>query len=78
MVSKCANPECGKRFIYFRGGRLFTLERTEPGHEHTEVEWFWLCEACVLRVDILVSLAKQRGAQIRRSPQAVVLERLAG
>jgi hypothetical protein len=57
MLSKCANPNCSNRFLYFRDGKLFRwdgLEITEHPHlvkaTHgkpiRKAEFFWLCGNC--------------------------------
>ena len=52
MLSKCANPECSKPFIYLREGRVFRIERRSGPVSVTDhkpprsVEHFWLCGQC--------------------------------
>jgi hypothetical protein len=64
MVSHCANPDCGARFRYLNGGKLFHIDvrhlrakggpgasaRKQPG----TVEHFWLCAECTKAVTIKV------------------------
>ena len=58
MVTRCANPECSRPFLYFREGRLFSIELEEEAR-HCGVtaadefrssrhgtEFFWLCADC--------------------------------
>ena len=48
MISKCANPKCGKAFDH-REGRFFrfrqNLKANEPANAHS-VRHFWLCGNC--------------------------------
>lgn len=55
MVSRCANPDCGKPFLYMREGKLFhidtsqhpELRRKPPDAKRSEdIEHFWLCGNC--------------------------------
>jgi len=55
MLSKCANPRCSNRFLYFRDGKLFRWEglqivdhplKKDPSKPHRKVEFFWLCGDC--------------------------------
>lgn len=59
MISKCANPTCGARFLYLHTGKLFRFELEPKDDEgpllgfdpslrkHSRgVEFFWLCETC--------------------------------
>lgn len=58
MIDKCANPECSRPFLYFREGKLFSLELDEVGRERCvdgisafgsqryKTEFFWLCGDC--------------------------------
>ena len=53
MVKKCANPSCDRAFRYFRGGKLFLVERRQPvettgaaNQSARRGEYFWLCEVC--------------------------------
>jgi hypothetical protein len=60
MVSKCANPACGKPFQYLREGKLFRFKvrTSEPearsaagntgdaGESARRLEHFWLCGRC--------------------------------
>jgi hypothetical protein len=51
MVSKCANPDCGKPFKYLRDGKVIRLEVADltssaKQRSHKRVEHFWLCGEC--------------------------------
>lgn len=46
MVSQCANPECGAKFLYFRDGQVVAVEPREDSPK-SAVELFWLCKDCV-------------------------------
>jgi len=63
VLSKCANPNCIRRFLYLGKGTLFLLEKSsepEPpvdGEASTKMrqqmyrlETFWLCENCSSRL----------------------------
>jgi len=45
MVSRCANPDCGRELRYLRDGRiyLFSLPAQTGGKR---LEHFWLCGEC--------------------------------
>jgi hypothetical protein len=49
MISKCANPDCGRSFDYWQG-RFFRFRKNHPeGSTPTNshlVEHFWLCGCC--------------------------------
>jgi len=61
MVTKCANPSCTTRFLYFRGGKLFAFAPSPIAMTHArdfqgrgrDAEWFWLCEQCALTMTII-------------------------
>ena len=62
MVGKCANPECGVPFRYFREGKLFrfdlsapsTLVRVQSDREtHRRIEDFWLCGSCASKMTLI-------------------------
>lgn len=78
MVSKCANPECAAPFRYFHQGKLFRLEvevmpdaAHEAGSDYGErkrvrrVEFFWLCERCTERMDLISA----GGAGVKLQPR---------
>ncbi len=61
MVTKCANPACGKSFHYLRGGKLFLVDlRHSPPplqratNSSEAVEYFWLCEKCAAELTIAI------------------------
>jgi hypothetical protein len=41
MISKCANPNCGKALMRMDGGRFFGFPTSQKTVEH-----FWLCSRC--------------------------------
>lgn len=52
MLSKCANPECRERFLYFGRGKIFHLSAS-PNVQALAAELgrsvkerFWLCDGC--------------------------------
>ena len=53
MVSQCANPECGAKFLYFRDGQVVAVEPRENSPK-SAVELFWLCNDCVQRMRMKV------------------------
>lgn len=69
MVGKCANPDCGVPFLYFREGRLFRFEvgstaaavTGEPGDTRRRIEHFWLCGSCARAM----TLVCERGETVR-------------
>ena len=60
MLSRCANPNCGKPFLKLREGKLFLVETerlSKPGEstappfirarrQQRLVEHYWLCNDC--------------------------------
>jgi len=59
MLSRCANPECGKPFLRLREGRLFLVETervikpalavppfVRARQLQRRVEHYWLCDDC--------------------------------
>jgi hypothetical protein len=52
MTAKCANPACNQPFRYFRSGKIFLIDLSDPylrsPGERTkrEMEYFWLCGEC--------------------------------
>lgn len=52
MTTKCANPACNARFVYFRSGKIFLVparevqSRLTSGSPKREMEFFWLCGDC--------------------------------
>jgi hypothetical protein len=51
MVSRCANPGCGKLLHYLLDGRVFLFEHLVASASHGEkrhrqLEHYWLCGDC--------------------------------
>jgi len=49
MLSRCANPECGKPLHYLREGRVFLFNVPTSGTDgpiSPQREHFWLCGEC--------------------------------
>jgi len=72
MVSKCANPDCGKPLHYLRDGKIFLLQMRASDEKSTKrVEHFWLCGDCTANFDVrqvgagveVVRLARSRRPQ---------------
>jgi hypothetical protein len=67
MLSKCANPNCSKTFLYLREGKLFRVEvpvngnqeRNSPEGEKNKLagryrsEYFWLCRHCASQMTVV-------------------------
>ncbi len=75
MLSKCANPDCSKPFLYLRRGKLFRFEipilREEaPGNaqENRGIryrhEYFWLCDHCSAHMTVVCD----NGRRVRTIP----------
>jgi hypothetical protein len=64
MVSKCANPECGKPLHYLRDGKVFLFELKSAGRSPRRVEHFWLCGDCSGKFDV-----RQAGAGVEVVPR---------
>jgi hypothetical protein len=45
MISKCANPKCGKTLMRLDGGRFFGFHTDQHANQKT-IENFWLCANC--------------------------------
>ena len=49
MISKCANPDCGRSFDYWQG-RFFRFRKNHPEGvtpiDAHFVQHFWLCDSC--------------------------------
>ena len=64
MISKCANPACSAHFLYLHEGRVFRVMRDSPGvrelqmgvdpsvKKHPQMEFYWLCKTCALKMTI--------------------------
>jgi hypothetical protein len=50
MITKCANPACGRPFQYLRGGRLYCFELRRqsrgPIASNRLAVYFWICDHC--------------------------------
>ena len=70
MISKCANPNCGTPFRYFRDGKLFHIEVANPVDVEAKqgkkasrkVENFWLCGECSSSFTLTVE--RQKGVVV--------------
>lgn len=78
MVRKCANPECGTPFRYFREGKLFRFELSVPstlagvksGREtYRRIEDFWLCGSCASKMTLIWE--KGMGVTTRPLPHSI-------
>jgi len=74
MLSKCANPNCSKPFLYFREGKLFRWDGLGIAeHPHLikgthdkptrKTEFFWLCGSCASSVTVV--FRKGTGVTVR-------------
>lgn len=57
MLSKCANPECDAKFLYFHEGHLFVThgrakQNPTTGDPAIHPRFFWLCENCSLHMTV--------------------------
>lgn len=75
MVGRCANPECGIPFRYYRDGKLFRFEvsahstalRVRPeAATRRRIEDFWLCGACASKM----TLISEDGLGVRTRPSS--------
>jgi hypothetical protein len=56
MLSKCANPVCGRLFLYLHEGKLFWRRMSlEP--KASAGEWFWLCDECLKEMSTTLTAA---------------------
>jgi hypothetical protein len=46
MISKCANPQCGKTLMRMDGGRFFGFHTRTQDRKSAALENFWLCSNC--------------------------------
>jgi hypothetical protein len=76
MVSKCANPDCATPFRYFHQGKLFRLEIEIGTGKQTaadygdrkhvrRIEFYWLCERCAGKMDLISA----KGAGVKVQPR---------
>jgi hypothetical protein len=63
MVSCCVNPACRMKFKLLNTGDLYALERRSA-----DTEFFWLCSACALVVEM--SLDEMGGVSVRARSDA--------
>ncbi len=64
MIDKCANPECGVRFLYLREGKLFVFDDRgdasayrvgpEATSEYGRLSYHWLCASCCKTITVAV------------------------
>ena len=73
MVGRCANPECGIPFRYYRDGKLFRFALSAPSTALRvrpeaatcrRIEDFWLCGACASKM----TLISEDGVGVRTRP----------
>jgi hypothetical protein len=73
VVGRCANPECGILFRYYRDGKLFRFELSAPSTAlrvrseaatRRRIEDFWLCGACASKM----TLISEDGVGVRTRP----------
>jgi hypothetical protein len=78
VVGRCANPECGVPFLYFRDGKLFRFDlsaystpvRSQPdGATHRRIEDFWLCGSCAQKMTLVSE--DLAGVRTRPSPHSI-------
>jgi hypothetical protein len=76
MLSKCANPSCGKPFLRLREGKLFLVETnrlSKPGEQFgppftrarqhaRQVEHYWLCDECAAHWTLIYD--RERGVAL--------------
>ena len=57
MIAKCANPTCGRPFLYLHDGKLFAVEVHDQetaenkggvgfGSPPYKTQYFWICNDC--------------------------------
>jgi len=80
MISKCANPACTVRFLYFHTGKLFRFEKEpredtqplmglDPVRKHSQgVEFYWLCEKCAAKM----TLTYRKGSGVIAQPLSLL------
>lgn len=78
MLSRCANPACGKPFRYLKEGQMFVAEWANAGdscqlsdqasnERRGRREMFWLCEDCSRTLTLTV-----KGSEVVAIPRAKV------
>jgi hypothetical protein len=55
MVSECANPKCGARFLYFGEGKLPAAPRPVNSSSRSHMKLFWLCGECATHLSMHVT-----------------------
>jgi len=65
MISRCANPACSAHFLYLHEGRVFRIVRDSMNvremqlgvdptlKKHPQVEFYWLCKTCSVKMTIV-------------------------
>jgi hypothetical protein len=73
VIGKCANPECGVPFRYFRAGKLFRFDLSAPfalanvqsdRETYRRIEDFWLCGSCASKM----TLVSEGGLRVTTCP----------
>lgn len=60
VVQKCVNPACGDPFLYFRGGKIYRIDRRDGmprmqrAREQGKPEHFWLCGRCSVKLTVIL------------------------
>lgn len=70
-VSKCANPECGLKFVRLGEGELFPFSVSDPKEwglpPHTRQKVYWLCDKCCTSYYIRLD-RRHKSAQVIHRP----------
>ena len=83
MVGKCANPECGVPFRYYRDGKLFRFElsvSSSPVRVQRDrtagrrIEDFWLCGSCASKMTLISE--NGMGVRPRLLPRSIASSRV--
>ncbi len=75
MLSKCANPECSRQFLYLHQGKLFQLAPT-PEVDSSEAtfdvlhERFWLCDLCSKSMSLVWDRNQARIVKLPAAPDS--------
>jgi hypothetical protein len=69
MLRKCANSSCNRKFHYVQNGKAFRVESklenaTAEDGTCVTVEYYWLCDACLLLVLPLLTEHRDRNFYI--------------
>lgn len=74
MVTKCANPVCGRSFQYLRGGRLYCFELRRqsfgPAAPKRLAVYFWICDRCADSLSL--EFDAERGVFLKHSWESTV------